>query len=50
VQDKGNADYALRKHKGVRLTTVPTFGRWDKGRLEMRLEEVAFVLRFHFGF
>jgi thiol-disulfide isomerase/thioredoxin len=35
---RGNPDYPLRRHKGVRLTTVPTFGRWENGRLEMRLE------------
>ena len=34
-----NPEYPLRKHKGVRLTTVPTFGRWQQGRLEMRLED-----------
>ncbi len=36
---RGNPEYPLRKHKAVRLTTVPTFGRWEKGRLDMRLEE-----------
>ncbi len=36
---RGNPEYGLRRHKGVRLTTVPTFGRWERGRLEMRLEE-----------
>merc|ERR1711916_195167 len=36
---KGIDDYFLRRHKGVRLSTVPTFGRWVNGRLEMKLEE-----------
>lgn len=36
---RGNPEYGLRRHKGVRLATVPTFGRWERGRLEMRLEE-----------
>ncbi len=39
AQYRQNPEYLLRKHKGVRLTTVPTFGRWEQGRLEMRLEE-----------
>jgi hypothetical protein len=29
----------MRRHKGVRLTTLPTFGKWVKDRLEMRLED-----------
>merc|ERR1711991_36432 len=37
---KGVPSYPMRRHKGVRLTTLPTFGRWINGRLEMRLEDM----------
>ena len=37
---KGVADYSLRRDKRVRLTTIPTFGRWVGGRIEMRLEDM----------
>ena len=37
---KGRPDYHLRRHKGVRLASLPTFGRWVRGRLEMRLEDM----------
>jgi len=36
---KNNSAYAYRRHKGIRLRCVPTFGRWVNHRLELKLEE-----------